>query len=226
MLKLHKDVRNHENPETTGAVIHTASRYDIYTSFMGLGINHRNSRMIIEMANIRRGDTVLDVGCGSGNLTLTAKSYVGACGSVCGVDASPEMIDVARKKAERKGFDASFDLGLIEQLPYPDSTFDVVISRLVIHHLPDDLKQMGVAEIFRVLKPGGRFFLVDFKLPANRFLARLVATLVGHNLMVQSSIERLIPGLTATGFQDVDFGPTRSIFLAFVSGKKPESRFP
>jgi demethylmenaquinone methyltransferase/2-methoxy-6-polyprenyl-1,4-benzoquinol methylase/phosphoethanolamine N-methyltransferase len=226
MHTVHRDSKKSGGPETTGATIHKAPQYDIHTSLMGLGVNHSNSRMIIEMAKIERGDKILDVGCGSGNLTLTAKSYVGQSGSVCGVDASPEMIDVARKKAERKGFDASFGLGLIEQLPYPDSTFDVVISRLVIHHLPVNLKQKGVVEIFRVLKPGGRFILVDFKLPTNRILARLVSSLVGHNMMVQSSIERLIPTLTATGFQDVDFGPTRSMFLAFVSGKKPESKLP
>jgi demethylmenaquinone methyltransferase/2-methoxy-6-polyprenyl-1,4-benzoquinol methylase/phosphoethanolamine N-methyltransferase len=110
---------------------------------MGLGINQANSKMIVHMAKIKTGDKVLDVGCGSSNLTLTAKRYVGQSGSVNGIDASPAMIDVARKNARQTGINAVFDVALIEKLPFGDWTFDVVISRLVMHHLPDDLKTAG-----------------------------------------------------------------------------------
>jgi demethylmenaquinone methyltransferase/2-methoxy-6-polyprenyl-1,4-benzoquinol methylase/phosphoethanolamine N-methyltransferase len=177
--------------------------------------------MIIEMAKIKPGDKVLDVGCGTGSLTLTAKNYVGPPGSAYGIDASPEMIDVARKKAKRSGSETVFEVGLIEKIAYSDATFDVVISRLVIHHLPDDLKRRGIAEIFRVLKPGGLFFLADFKPPTNPILAHVACALVGHRMMMQSNVWGIPPMLTETGFVDVASGPTRSAFLAFVSGKKP-----
>lgn len=223
MHSMHNNPKTRSGPETTGATLHKASQYDIHTSLMGLGVNRSNSRMIIEMAKIKLGDKVLDVGCGSGNLTLTAKSYVGKPGSAYGIDAAPEMIEVAKKKASRLGQEAVFEVGLIEQLPYLDATFDVVISRLVIHHLPDDLKRRGFAEIFRVLKPGGLVFLADFKPPTNPILAHVASALVGHQMMMQSNVNIIPPMLIETGFVDVASGPTRSAFLSFASGKKPTS---
>ncbi len=211
-------------PETAGSTLHKASQYDIHTSLIGLGVNGSNSRMVVEMAKIKPGDKVLDVGCGTGNLTLTAKKYTGTSGSVYGIDASPEMIEEARKKAKRSGLTAAFEIGLIEKLPYSDASFDVVISRLVIHHLPDDLKRRGFAEIFRVLKPSGRLFLVDFNPPANPLLKHVVSALVGHQMMQASNVEGIPPLLREAGFAEVALGPTRSPFLAFVSGKKPASR--
>jgi len=206
-------------PQTTGAVLHMGARYDHLSGLLGTGVNGRNSKMIIEMAKIKPGDKVLDVGCGTGSLTLTAKSYAGPSGSVYGIDASPEMIDAARKKAQRTGWEAVFEIGLIEKIPYPDATFDVVINRLVIHHLPDDLKRQAFAEILRVLKPGGLFFIADFKPPANPLLAHVALALVGYRMM-QTNV-RVIPSmLKETGFVDVTSGPTNSAFLSFVSGKK------
>ena len=208
-------------PETTGAIIHWTSPHDILIKLMGLGVNGANSRMIVEMANIKPGDKVLDVGCGTGDLTLTAKNYVGASGWAYGIDASPEGIDLARKKATRSSIEAVFEVGLIEKMPYPDATFDVVISRLVIHHLPDDLKRLGFAEIFRVLKPGRRVFLADFRPPTNPILAHIASALIGHRMMMQSNVESVLPMVSEVGFVDVASGPTRSALLDFVSGKKP-----
>jgi demethylmenaquinone methyltransferase/2-methoxy-6-polyprenyl-1,4-benzoquinol methylase/phosphoethanolamine N-methyltransferase len=141
-----------------GATLHKAAQYDFLSGLLGLGVNGRISRMVVEMAGIEPGDSVLDVGCGSGNLTLTAASYAGASGSVHGIDASPEMIELARKKAQRTGVRADFRVGLIERLDFPDGAFDAVISRLVMHHLPDGLKRRGLAEMLRALKPGGAYF--------------------------------------------------------------------
>jgi demethylmenaquinone methyltransferase/2-methoxy-6-polyprenyl-1,4-benzoquinol methylase/phosphoethanolamine N-methyltransferase len=220
MHGMQKDLKTESDLETRGITLHKASQYDIHTSLMGLGVNGSNSKMVVEMARLKPGDKVLDVGCGTGNLTLTAKHSVGATGSVYGIDASPEMIAEARKKATRSRVDATFEAGLIERLPYADATFDVVISRLVIHHLPDDLKRRGIAEIFRVLKPGGRLFLADFNPPSNPILAHLTLALVGHRMM-QSNTRSLPPLLKELGFVEVASGPTRSAFLGFVSGRKP-----
>jgi len=221
MHRMHKHAKTGSGPETTGVTIHWTSQHDIFARLMGLGVNGPNSRMIIEMAKIKPGDKVLDVGCGTGDLTLTAKKYAGASGSAYGIDASPEGIDIAGKKAKRSGSETVFEVGLIEKIAYLDATFDVVISRLVIHHLPDDLKRQGFNEIYRVLKPGGLFFLADFKPPTNPILAHVASALVGHRMMMQSNVWGLPPMLMETGFIDVASGPTRSAFLAFVSGKKP-----
>src|SRR5215216_1384682 len=131
MHQTHIHSEESRGPKTRGSTLHKASQYDFHTRLMGLGINQPNSKMVVEMAKIKPGDTVLDVGCGSGNLTLTAKQATGLTGSVYGIDASPEMIDVARKKAGQSMVDVTFDVGLIEKLPFAKATFDVVISRLV-----------------------------------------------------------------------------------------------
>lgn len=219
---MHQNHAHHQgSPATRGATLHNASQYDFHTRLMGLGVNQANSKMISRMANIKRGDKVLDVGCGSGNLTLTAKRSAGQSGTVNGIDASPEMIDVARRNAKQTGIEAMFDVALIEKLPFGDSTFDVVISRLVMHHLPGDLKQQAMAEIFRVLKPGGTIFLADFQTPANPILARLISMLIGHPAMMQSKVSSLIPILEQAGFANIASGGTRSLFLGFVQGTKP-----
>src|SRR5664280_2328556 len=84
--RMHHEHKTADGPATSGAIIHGASQYDICNGLLGMGVNRPNSRMIIEMAKIKPGDKVLDVGCGTGNLTLTAKRYVGASGSAYGID--------------------------------------------------------------------------------------------------------------------------------------------
>ena len=106
---------------------------------------------------------MLDVGCGTGTLALEVARRAGRAGRVVGVDPSTEQIARARSKAARHNVPIDFQIGVIEQLPFPDQTFDVVLSTLMMHHLPAPLKRQGLAEIARVLKPGGRLIIADFK---------------------------------------------------------------
>jgi demethylmenaquinone methyltransferase/2-methoxy-6-polyprenyl-1,4-benzoquinol methylase/phosphoethanolamine N-methyltransferase len=207
-------------PQTTGVTIHWASHYELFSRLLGMGANRPNSRMVIELANVKPGDCVLDAACGTGSLTLTAKSYAGPEGKVYGIDAAPEMIEVAKKKADRSGQQVDFRVGLIEKLEFPQDSFDVVISRLAIHHLPDDLKRKGFAEILRVLKPGGRLLIADFVPPANPILGHLTSVLGGARMM-QYDIWSLPAMLKSAGFVEVHSGPTSSRILAYVSGVKP-----
>ncbi len=220
MHRMHNEPKTGNAPETTGLTLHWAPQYDIFSGLMGMGVNRPNSRMVMKLAKVKPGDKVLDVGCGTGSLTLTAKTFAGASGLVNGIDASPEMIDVARKKAKWAGLDVVFDVALIEKIPFPNATFDVVVSRLVIHHLPDDLKRKAFAEILRVLKPGGHFLVADFKPPTNHVLNHITSALVGSHMM-QTDVGIIPPLFSEAGFVEVTSGPTRSAFLAFVSGKKP-----
>ena len=221
MHKIHKSTNRVDRPETTGATIHWVPQYDFFAALMGLGVKGANTRMVIGMAQIREGDKVLDVGCGTGDLTLAAQNAAGSSGLACGIDPSPEGIAVAQVKAGRLNSAAKFDVGLIEKIDFPDATFDIAISRLVIHHLPNDLKRQGFAEIFRVLKPGGRLFMVDFKPPSSPILKHLAIAAVGHRMMTELRVWEVPQLLANTGFGEVASGPTRSVLLAFVSGRKP-----
>lgn len=221
MHKMHKSADKVDRPATTGATIHWVPQYDFFAALMGLGVKGANTRMVIGMAQIRDGDKVLDVGCGTGDLTLAAQNAAGPSGLACGIDPAPEGIAVAQGKAGRRNSAAKFDVGLIEKIDFPEATFDIAISRLVIHHLPDDLKRQGFAEIFRVLKPGGRLFMVDFKPPSNPILKHLAIAAVGHRMMAESRVWEVPQLLADAGFVDVTSGPTRSALLAFVSGRKP-----
>jgi len=114
------------------------------------------------LAQLQPGDAVLDVGCGTGTLALEVARRVGRTGRVAGIDPSPQQIARARAKAARRNAPIEFQIGVIEQLAFTDQTFDVVFSTLMMHHLPAPLKRQGLAEIARVLKPGGRLVIADF----------------------------------------------------------------
>ena len=149
-------------PQTRGLVLNWARRYDLLVWFLSLGREQAFRKMTADLAQLQPGETVLDVGCGTGTLAMVAKERVGTTGRVSGIDASVQMIARARRKAARRSLPIDFQVGLIEQLAFPDQSFDVVLSTMMMHHLPDDLKRQGLAEIARVLKPGGRLLVLDF----------------------------------------------------------------
>jgi ubiquinone/menaquinone biosynthesis C-methylase UbiE len=142
-------------------------RYDLLVWFADTFLLRGTLRKLrdhtIDLAQLQPGESVLDVGCGTGALAMETYERVGATGRVYGIDPGPKQIARARFKAERASLPIDFQVGVIEQLAFPDQSFDVVLSTLVMHHLPDDLKRLGLAEVARVLKPGGRLVIVDFK---------------------------------------------------------------
>jgi len=113
-----------------------------------------------EFAQIRKGDTVIDLGSGAGNDCFVARALTGETGKVIGVDMTEAMLIKARENAGKLGFsNVEFRLGEIEALPLPDNCVDVVISNCVLNLVPD--KQKAFAEMFRVLKPGSHFSISD-----------------------------------------------------------------
>lgn len=144
--------------------------YDALNRVFFFGGERAFRERTVALAAVAPGHAVLDVGCGTGSLTMAAKLHTGANGEVHGIDPAPEMIRAAERKASREELEIRYQVGVIEELPFPDGHFDIVLSSLMLHHLPADLKRRGVAEIARVLKPGGRFAAVDFDPPLLRNL--------------------------------------------------------
>ena len=109
---------------------------------------------------VNKGETVLDVGCGAGVDTLVAAIMVGTGGRAAGIDLVPEMLKRARTNLKKTSLkNVTFREGSVEQLPFPDGTFDVVISNGVFNLIPDKAK--ALREVIRVLKLSGRFLLAD-----------------------------------------------------------------
>jgi demethylmenaquinone methyltransferase/2-methoxy-6-polyprenyl-1,4-benzoquinol methylase/phosphoethanolamine N-methyltransferase len=175
-------------------------------------------RTIADLAEVEEGQRVLDVGCGTGTLALE----LGARGGeVFGVDASPEMIDVARRKAAKRHAAVEFEVGLIERMPHDAASFDRVLCILVMHHLDEDLQRRGLREIARVLKPGGRLLLVDFAGRSGGFLGHLLAGMHGHAAEGgggEDPAHALARMVSDAGFTGVVMLPTKHRQYAFVRG--------
>jgi demethylmenaquinone methyltransferase/2-methoxy-6-polyprenyl-1,4-benzoquinol methylase/phosphoethanolamine N-methyltransferase len=204
-------------PKTKGVTIRWASHYDLVVNVLLLGRARRFREMTVDLAHVRPGEAVLDVGCGTGELTLAAKRRVGSQGAVHGIDAAPEMIAFARGKAHRQGVDVDFRPGVVEKLPFPDASFDVVLSSLMVHHLPDDLKREGLAEIRRVLKPGGRLLVVDMKRPTG-FVSRALTGLMLHRKM-GFGVQDLPALMRDAGFTEVETGNTKFTVVGYARGR-------
>lgn len=132
-----------------------------------------------EFAQIKPGDTVVDLGSGAGNDCFVAQSIVGATGLVIGIDMTEAMLEKARANADqRKLTNVEFRLGDIENIPIDDNTADVVISNCVMNLVPN--KSRAFAETFRILKQGGHFSISDIvlqgELPANLREAAILYT--------------------------------------------------
>jgi ubiquinone/menaquinone biosynthesis C-methylase UbiE len=147
---------------TTGRVIHGAFRYDALLWIISRGNERGFREELVELARLVVGESVLDVGCGTGSLAIAVKRRVGPSGSVHAIDPADEMIARARKKARRRKLDITFDTVSAEALPFRDATFDVLLCTAVLHHLPHGLLRRSLAKMRRVLKPGGRILIVDF----------------------------------------------------------------
>jgi ubiquinone/menaquinone biosynthesis C-methylase UbiE len=132
--------------------------YDPFTRLIGVESAHRK---LAEQAELDSAQRVLEIGCGTGNLTLLVKRMRPQL-EVVGLDPDPKALARAARKAERAGLTLGLDRGFADQLPYPDGCFDRALSSLMFHHLEQDLRVASLREVLRVLRPGGSLHVMDF----------------------------------------------------------------
>ena len=201
-------------PATHGLTLNwMAPFYDRFCRTMGLGPAFRERT--VGLAALRPGESVLDVGCGTGVLTRLAARAVGPAGTVWGIDPAPNMIRVATENAARLGSMARFRLAAIEELPFEDASFDVVLSSFMLHHLPPDVKRAGLREVRRVLKPGGRLVAVDLDRPRHSLGRLLLWPLRVHGGPSENLDGRILGLLTESGFEPVSVAGHWAGFVTF-----------
>lgn len=166
-----------------------------------------------EFAQIKEGETILDLGSGAGNDVFVARSLVGEKGKVIGIDMTEEMINKAKENLNKLGYEnIDFRVGDIENLPVTDEEVDVIISNCVLNLVPD--KRKAFAEMIRVLKPGGRFCVSDIvlngELPKK---LKSVAELYAGCVSGASEKNEYLNLLKNVGFVDVEIKKDQQYYL-------------
>lgn len=186
------------------------SKLDGYSKEADLGLG---CGLPTEFADLKKGNTVVDLGAGAGNDVFVARSIIGDTGKVIGIDMTEEMIDLANKNNEQLGFtNVDFRLGEIEDLPVDEDSTDVVISNCVLNLVPD--KEKAFAEIYRILKKDGHFCVSDIVLVGNlpeglKKSAEMYAGCVAGALQQ----DEYIGIIHNTGFKNVEIKQTKTITI-------------
>ena len=210
------ELPGHERRPHAGLVLHHAAAYDFFVWLMTGGGEGAMRQRIVKLARLQRGEAVLDVGCGTGTLAIAAKRQVGAAGKVHGIDASPEMLARAAKKARRAGIDVAFSEAPAQALPFPDASFDVALTSVMLHHLPRPARAQCAAEMRRVLKPGGRVLAVDFAVSQEH---GLMAHL--HQRHGYVKLDDIVALLGAAGFEVKESGAVGFRSLQYALAAAP-----
>lgn len=203
--------------ETKGHTIHSWARYyDILVGIISLGREKKFRQAALDLVDLEPGMQVLDVGCGTGSLTIAAKQRQGNDGTVMGIDPSSNMVNLAQEKAAKAQVEIAFQVGVIEKIDFPENHFDLVLSSLMMHHLPDELKKDGLQEVNRVLKPNGTLLIIELD-PSAFSLASLIH---GHSSQLSAELENTHRYLESTGFGLVEFGNLNFRGFSYLKGKK------
>ena len=182
----------------------------------GLWVINTPYRRILGAARITAHDRVLDLGCGIGNILIALAERTAFEQPAIGVDVSPALIELGQREVHNAGLDARIDLRVAPatRLPFGDSRFDVVLTSHVIKHLDDEALPRALLEVARVLRPGGRFLLWEFKkspLSAPIFIsARTTGLPPPFTLRTEDTLRA---ALLAAGFSRVDRVPTGFFLL-------------
>jgi len=203
--------------EGAGKILHGPGRYDFLLWLLTLGKETGFREKLLRFAALKPGESVLDIGCGTGTLAIAAKRQVGPAGNVFGVDPSPEMIARAAKKARKQGVEVSFREGFAQSLPFPEAQFDVVLSTLMFHHLPKSSRPEMAAEVRRVLKPGGRVLVIDTG-RVDRNKKSIFDYLHGSHRV---DLEEVVDVFSSAGLEILETGAVGMLRLHFTVARVP-----
>jgi len=187
--------------------------YDLMTRLMGAD----QARIgVLDRAQIRPGHRVLDVGCGTGSLLIQLKRLYPQTDAV-GLDPDPKALARARRKAAVAAISIHLDQGFGDELPYPEASFDRVLSSLMFHHIPTDEKCKTLRAIRRVLKPGGEFYMLDFEGPEKGTHGILSRLLHSNQRLQDNSESRVLRFMTEAGFAEPKKVGHREMFFGHIA---------
>ena len=170
----YQSVPESQKADKVAEVFHSvASRYDLMNDVLSGGMHRLWKRQTIELSGVRRGNRVLDIAGGTGDLTRKFSSLVGPDGEVVLADINDSMLKVGRDKLRNLGVanNVSYVQANAEALPFPDNHFDVITIGFGLRNVTD--KDKALASMFRVLKPGGRLLVLEFSKPVSEVIAKL-----------------------------------------------------
>lgn len=203
---------------------HVAWLYDPLIEKLSLGREQRFRATTLELLELAPTERVLDVGCGTGTLTLMIANRLTAQGSITGIDAAPRMIAIAQKKARRASSPAQFLVGIAEQLDFQNNSFDVIVNSMFTHHIDHELKLCFFREACRTLKPGGRLITADIDRPTT--LPAKLAGWLGRYLLLQPELEENLRGELPMLMERAGFDQVRRLahfhgLISFFHARKP-----
>ena len=161
---------------------------------------------LVKQARIKAGYRVLDLGCGTATLSLLLKKTHHDA-EVFGLDADARVLEIARAKVAQSGLEITLNQGLSFELPYPENSFDRVLSSLLLHHLDRRNKRRTLDEVFRVLRPGGELHVADWGKPQNILMraGHLFVQVLDGFQTTQDNVKGLLPHFfRKAGFTEVE----------------------
>ncbi|WP_445528787.1 class I SAM-dependent methyltransferase [Streptomyces cyslabdanicus] len=206
-------------PEQPGLLIPWARRYNLLVTVIFGGRRGALNTTLVAASGVRPGDRVLDIGCGPGVFAGRLAEAVGPGGGVVGVDPSAPMVAYATRHAGRAA-NCRFVRGAAQSLDLPDGEFDVVTSTFAMHHIAEAHREAALAQMYRVLRPGGRLLVAD-AFPTGpvaprvtRAMARMMAHGTAHGKVTEdpmsaADVRQYAETLRSVGFTEPRYADVR-----------------
>jgi len=187
-----KTVRSEEKAAKVADVFHSvAAKYDLMNDLMSAGIHRLWKRVTIELAGVRRGQTIVDIAGGTGDLTAKFSRLVGSEGTVVLADINASMLSVGRDKLTDSGLidNIHYLQADAQYLPLPDNSVDLITIAFGLRNVTD--KSLALSSMQRVLKPGGKLLVLEFSKPTNPLLAKVYD---GYSFSILPKLGQLFAG--------------------------------